>query len=341
MNQNLLVKGFTKPKSISYEKDELTPNYGKFTIYPFERGFGHTVGNVFRRVLLSSIPGYAITALRVQSWDSEGKLTVLPSPFANIPEAKEETFEFINNLKNVKIKLLDDVDSRTIKIEKKGACVITAEDLEIDGNVEVINKDLHLLTLSDNANVSIDLQIDGGRGYVDIDRQEKYGDKEVSSILIDAIFSPIEKVAYQVTDTRIGQRSDYDKLTFEIWTDGTVSPEDAMGIAAKILTDHFSIFINFKLPEVNEEHEEKDEDQELKQILLTPVEELELSVRAGNCLRSENIRTIGELVSRPEEEISKIQHFGKKSLTEIKEKLVKYKLSFGMNDVVARVLNKK
>ena len=135
MNQNLLVKGFTKPKSISYDKDELTPNYGKFTIHPFERGFGHTVGNVFRRVLLSSIPGYAITALRVQSWDNEGNLSILPSPFANIPEAKEETFEFINNLKNVKVKLLDDQVSRTVKIEKKGACVITAADLAVDDNI--------------------------------------------------------------------------------------------------------------------------------------------------------------------------------------------------------------
>lgn len=341
MNQNLLVKGFTKPKNVHYEKDELTPNYGKFVIYPFERGFGHTIGNVFRRVLLSSIPGYAITAMRVQSWNASGELSILPSPFGNIPEAKEETFEFINNLKNVKIRLLDEMDSRTIRIERKGASVITAGDLEIDDNIEVVNRDFHLLTLSERANVSIELQIDAGRGYVDIDRQEKYGDKDVSSILIDAIFSPIEKVAYQVSDTRIGQRSDYDKLTFELWTDGTVSPEDAMGIAAKLLTDHFSLFINFKLPDVDEEKEEKDEDQELKQILLTPVEELELSVRAGNCLRSENIRTIGELVSRSEEEVSKIQHFGKKSLTEIKEKLVKYKLSFGMKDIVSKVLNKK
>lgn len=341
MNQNLLVKGFTKPKSIQYEKDELTPSYGRFVIYPFERGFGHTVGNVFRRVLLSSIPGYAITAIRVQSWNDKNELYVLPSPFENIPEVKEETLDIINSLKNVKLRLLDDIDSRTIKLDFKGASSFTAGKLKIDDSIEVMNPDLHIMTFTEKANVTIELQIDAGRGYIDIDRQEKYGEKDISTILIDSIFSPVDKVKYEVSDTRIGQRTDYDKLIFELWTDGTISPEDAMGIAAKILTDHFSVFINFKVPEVNEEKEEKDEDQELKQILMTPVEELELSVRAGNCLRSENVRTIGDLVCKTEEEVSKIQHFGKKSLTEIKEKLVKYKLSFGMKEIVAKVLSKK
>ncbi|HBD92809.1 MAG: DNA-directed RNA polymerase subunit alpha [Spirochaetes bacterium GWF1_31_7] len=341
MNQNLLVKSFTKPKGIQYEKDVLTPNYGKFVIYPFERGFGHTVGNVFRRVLLSSIPGYAITAIRVQTWNDKNELSILPSPFEAIPEVKEDTFDIINNLKNVKIKLLQDIESRTIKIEKKGAGDITALDLQVDDFIEITNKDLHIMTLTKDANISIELQIDSGRGYVDIDRQESYGEHDISTILIDADFSPVRKIKYEVTDTRIGQRSDYDKLIFELWTDGTQSPEDTMGIAAKILTDHFSTFINFKVEEVSEEKVEKDEDQELKQILSTPVEELELSVRAGNCLRSENVRTIGDLVCKTEDEVSKIQHFGKKSLTEIKEKLVKYKLSFGMKDIVSKVMNKK
>ncbi len=341
MNQNLLVKGFPKPKNIIYEKGDMTSNYGKFTIYPFERGFGHTVGNVFRRVLLSSIPGFAISAIRVQSQNKNGELKVLSSPFENIPEVKEDTFDIINNLKKVSVKLLDDIESRTIRIEKKGACVIKASDLQIDDTIEILNKELHIMTLMGDADISIEMQIDSGRGYVDAERQEPYRDGDVNALLIDAMFSPIEKVKYEVVDTRVGQRSDYDKLIFELWTDGSITPEDAMGIAAKFLTDQFSTFINFKVEHYDEEKEVKDEDQELKQILLTPVEELELSVRASNCLRSENVRTIADLVSRSEDDISKIQHFGKKSLTEIKEKLVKYKLTFGMKDVVGKVLNKK
>ncbi|MCG8568914.1 MAG: DNA-directed RNA polymerase subunit alpha [Spirochaetes bacterium] len=340
VNQNLLIKGFKKPKNIVYDKDEITPNYGKFTIHPFERGFGYTIGNVFRRVLLSSIPGFAITAMRIETWDKDGNQVVLPSQFHPIPEVKEETFEIINNLKGLKVRLLEDIESKTIKIEKNGAGEITGADLVVDDTIEVVNQDQHIMTFSENANISIEFQIDLGRGYVDAESQEEYIET-IDTIPIDAIFSPIEKIKYEVTNTRIGQRSDYDKLIFEIWTDGTISPEDALGIAAKILTEHFQIFINFKIPVLDEETEEQDEDEELREILQTPVDELELSVRASNCLRSENIRTIADLISRSEDDISKIKHFGKKSLTEIKEKLVRYKLSFGMKDVASRVLNKK
>lgn len=340
MNQNLLIKGFKKPKNITYEKDELTPNYGRFIIHPFERGFGYTVGNIFRRTLLSSIPGFAITAIRIQTWNENNELKVLHSSFEAIPEVREETFDVISNFKNVKVRLLEDIESKTIKIEKTGAGTITAADLMVDDTIEIMNPDLHIMTLSEKSNIAIELQIDLGRSYVDAETQEEYIET-IDTIPIDAIFSPVEKVKYEVTNTRIGQRSDYDKIIFELWTDGTVSPEDALGIAAKILTDHFSIFINFKIPVIDEESEEQDEDEELREILQTPVDELELSVRASNCLRSENVRTIGDLISRNEDDVSKIKHFGKKSLTEIKEKLVKYKLSFGMKDIVTRVLNKK
>lgn len=339
MNQRVLVKGFKKPKNILYEKEEQTPNYGKFIIYPFEKGYGHTVGNTFRRVLLSSMPGYAISAMRIQVYNEKNEIKVLSSSFEQIPEILEETLEVINNLKSVKIKLVDDIESKTIRIERKGECVITAGDLVVDDTVQVINSDLKIITLSEKANIEIELQIDLGRGYVDAERQEEYIET-INSIPIDANYSPIEKIKYDVTSTRVGERSDYDKLIFELWTDGTLKPEDAMAGSAKLLKDHFQIFINFEEEEEEEEIEEDNEDEELKIMLETPVDELELSVRASNCLRSSNIRLISELVSKTEDEISKIRHFGKKSLVEIKEKLIKHKLSFGLQDVVAKVFNK-
>lgn len=340
MNQRVLLKGFKKPKNIIYEKEGATSNYGKFIIYPFERGFGHTLGNTLRRVLLSSLPGYAITAMRVKTIEHGNNVKYLTSEFEPISEIVEETLEVIANLKRVKIKLLDEIESKTIKIERKGECVITAGDLVIDDTITVINDDLKIMTLTEKANLEIELQIDLGRGYVDTERQESYIET-VNTIPIDANFSPIEKVRYQIENTRVGQRSDYDKLVIELWTNGTINPEDSIAGAAKILKDYFQVFINFEEEEEEEEDQEQNkEEEELKAILETPVDELELSVRASNCLRSSNIRFIYELVSRTEDEISKIRHFGKKSLIEIKEKLMKQKLSFGMKDVVDRILNR-
>lgn len=340
MNSRALVKGFKKPKGISYEKEDQTPNYGRFVIYPFERGFGHTIGNTFRRILLSSIPGYAISALVIKTKTEKGEFKALSSVFEPIPEVLEETHEVISNLKNVKLKLIEELESKTIKIEKKGNYSLKASDLQVDDTIEVFNKDLHLLTLSEKGEIEIELQIDLGRGYIDAERQEEYVEN-IETIPIDAMFSPIEKVKYEVTNTRVGQRNDYDKLTFEVWTNGTIKPEDAMAGAAKILKDHLQIFINFEEEDEVEEMEQNKEDDDLKALLETPVDELELSVRASNCLRTVNIRTIGDLVSKSEEHISKIRHFGKKSLLEIKEKLAKHKLSFGMEDIVVKVFNKK
>jgi DNA-directed RNA polymerase subunit alpha len=340
VNQRILLKGFKKPKNIIYEKDELTPNYGKFSVYPFEKGFGFTIGNTIRRVLLSSMPGYAITAIRVQTYNNNGQVKVLTSPFEAIPEVKEETFEIIKNLKNVKIKLLDDIESKTIRLERKGENIITAGDLVVDDTVEVYNKDLVIMTLSPKANIEVEIQIDLGRGYIESERQMEYIET-VNAIPIDANFSPIEKVKYEVENTRVGQRSDYDKLILEVWTNGTMKPEDAIAGSAKILKEHFQTFINFEEEDEEDEVEESKEDEELKALLETPVDELELSVRASNCLRSSNIRTIADLVCKTEDEISKIRHFGKKSLIEIKEKLMKQKLSFGMKDVVEKIFNKE
>lgn len=340
MSQKALLKGFKKPKTIQYEKETATSNYGKFIIYPFERGFGHTIGNTFRRVLLSSMPGYAITAIRVQSYNEKNELKMLTSEFDLIPEVVEDTIEIIRNLKNVKLKLLNDIESKTIRLERKGPGEILAGDLEVDDTIEVINKDLKIMTLSEKANIEMELQIDLGRGYVEAERQEEYIET-INTIPIDANFSPIERVKYSVENTRVGQRSDYDKLILEVWTDGTLTPDDAIAYSAKILKDLFSIFINFDEEIEEEEEEQTNEDEELRTLFETPVDELELSVRASNCLRSANIRLIGELVSKTEEEISKIRHFGKKSLIEIKEKLMKYKLSFGMKDIVDRVLKRE
>lgn len=340
MNQKVLIKGFKKPKNIIYEKEEQTPNYGRFIVYPFERGFGQTVGNTFRRVLLSSIPGYAISAIRVVSYNDKNEVKILSSEFEAVPEIVEETFTVIKNLKNIKLKLIDGIESKTIRIERKGECEITAGDLVVDETIEVINKDLVIMTLTSKANVEVELQIDLGRGYVDTERQEEYIET-VNTIPIDANYSPIEKVKFEITNTRVGQRSDYDKLTFELWTNGTIKPEDAIAGAAKLLKDHFQIFINFEEEDDEEEIIESNEDEELKILLETPVDELELSVRASNCLRSSNIRLIADLVAKTEDEISKIRHFGKKSLIEIKEKLAKHKLSFGMKEVADRILNEK
>ena len=336
----MLLKGFKKPKNIFYEKEEQTPNYGRFIIYPFERGFGHTIGNSFRRVLMSSMPGYAVSAMRIQTYNQKNEVKLLSSAFDPIDEILEETLEVISNLKNVKVRLIDDIESKTIRLERKGEGVITAADLVIDETIEILNPDMKIMTLSDKANINIELQIDLGRGYVDAERQEEYIET-VNTIPIDASYSPVEKVRYDVQNTIVGQRSDFDKLILEVWTNGTIKPEDAIAGAAKILKDLFHIFINFEEEEEEEEFEENKEDEELKMLLETPVDELELSVRASNCLRSSNIRIIADLVAKTEDEISKIRHFGKKSLIEIKEKLVKHKLSFGMYDIVSKVLNKE
>jgi len=340
VNKKVLLKGFKKPKSITYEKEEQTPNYGKFIISPFEKGFGYTFGNVLRRVLLSSIPGYAISAIRVQTKNSNGEVKILSSCFEQIPEVYEDTLDVINNLKNVKVKLLDDIEQKTISIEKKGGGVVKAGDLQIDDTIEIINKDLTIMTLSDKADIEMDIQIDWGRGYVDAERQEEYVET-IDTIPIDAMYSPIEKVKYEVTNTRVGQRTDYDKLILEVWTNGTILPEDAIGSAAKLLKEQLQVLINFEEEGEAEELEQQSEDEDLKTLFETPIDELELSVRASNCLRTVNIKTIGDLVSKSEDKIAKIRHFGKKSLLEIKEKLAKYKLTFGMEDVVNRVLKRK
>lgn len=301
-----------------------TPNYGKFVAEPFERGIGTTIGNSLRRTLMSSIEGAAISAIRIEGVSHE---------FAYIEGVAEDVTRIILNLKQVRIKYEpeDKEASKVIHLELKGAGYFRAADLAVDSSIEIMNPDLHLATLNEDANVILDLEIQRGRGYVPAEDKKK--DIEVlGTIPIDSIFSPIQKVLFEVTETRVAQRSDFEKLTMEVWTDGSISPEDAVAQAAKILKDHLTVFINFE-EEIEEEEEELDEaDERLKASLSKHVEELELSVRSTNVLRSLEIDFIGELVKRSEDEMTKSKHFSEQSLTELKAKLSSLGLSFGMRD---------
>jgi DNA-directed RNA polymerase subunit alpha len=331
MARKNLLKGFKRPKGLTFEHNEVAPDYGKFTAQPFERGYGHTIGNTLRRILLSSIQGYAITALRITSYDGEGNAHVLSSEFEPVPEVVEDTPDVISNFKQVQIALPRDTDQKTIMVELKGPGEIKAASLAVDDSVEILNPDQHLLTLMEKGSLEVEVQIDLGRGYVPAETNEKYIEV-IGTIPVDALFSPVRRVKYDVENTRVGQRTDYDKLVFEIWTNGTISPEDAVAEAAKIAKDHFTIFINFDESQVRGDDEIDEEEERVRRLLETPVEELELSVRSSNCLKNANIRTIGDLTSRTEEEIAKTRNFGKKSLQEIKEKLSEWNLDLGMSD---------
>jgi DNA-directed RNA polymerase subunit alpha len=331
MARTNLLKGFKRPKGITFEHSEVNPHYGKFVAYPFERGYGTTIGNTLRRILLSSIQGYAVTAIRVTTYDKEGTAHVLSSEYESIAHVVEDTPDIINRLKQLQIQLPEDTEQKTIVIESKGKGVVTAAALEVDDTISVSNKDLVLMTLMPEANVEVELQVDLGRGYVPAEQNEKYIEV-IGTIPIDAIFSPIRRCRYEVENTRVGQRTDYDKLVIEVWSDGTVKPEDALAEAAKIAKDHFTIFINFDEDNVVGDDDVDEEEERVRALLETPVEELELSVRSSNCLKNANIRSIGDLTARTEEDIAKTRNFGKKSLQEIKEKLSEWNLSIGMTD---------
>ncbi|MDR0389501.1 MAG: DNA-directed RNA polymerase subunit alpha [Spirochaetaceae bacterium] len=332
MARKNLLKGFKRPKGITFEHGELRSNYGKFIAAPFEPGFGTTVGNTLRRVLLSSIQGYAITAVKITSYDAEGSAHSISSEFETIPNIVEDTLEVINNLKQMRLKLPDDVEQDILLYEWAGKDEIKSDDFERPGQVEVQSKGQHIMTLMDGARLDFEIQIDLGRGYIPSEVNERYVDV-IGTIPMDAIFSPVKKVKFAVEPTRVGQRSDYDKLVLEVWTDGTVKPDDALAEAAKIAKDHFSVFINFDENNLGTEDYLDEDDERIRQILNTPVEELELSVRSSNCLKNANIKTIGELTRKTEDDIAKTRNFGKKSLQEIKEKLKEWNLSLGITDM--------
>jgi DNA-directed RNA polymerase subunit alpha len=332
MARKNLLKGFKRPKGITFEHGELKQNYGKFTAAPFEPGFGTTVGNTLRRVLLSSIQGYAITAVKITSYDADGIAHAVSSEFETIPNVVEDTLEVINNLKQIRLRLPDDTEQDVLLYEWSGKGEIKSDDFARIGQVEVLSTGQHVMTLMDDAKLEIEIQIDLGRGYVPSEVNERYVEI-IGTIPLDAIFSPVKKVKYSVEPTRVGQRSDYDKLVLEIWTDGTVKPDDALAEAAKVAKDHFLVFINFDENNLGLDEDFDEDDERIRQILNTPVEELELSVRSSNCLKNANIKTIGELTRKTVEDIAKTRNFGKKSLQEIVEKLKEWNLSLGITDV--------
>ena len=331
MARKNLLKGFKKPKGITFEHISTNPNYGKFTAYPFEPGFGTTVGNTLRRVLLSSIQGYAVSSIRITSYDDNGIPHVISSEFEAIPNVSEDTLEIINSLKMIRLRLPEDVEQDTIMYEFKGPGVVKSDDFAKEGQLEIMTKDKLVFTMMEGAHLDVEIQVDLGRGYVPAETNEHYIEV-VGTIPMDAIFTPVEKVKYAIEPCRVGQRNDYDKLVLEIWTDGTITPENALGEAAKIAKEHFAIFINFNDKDIIGNDDSDEGDENIIKLLQTPVEELALSVRSSNCLKNANIRTIGELTKKTEDDIAKTRNFGKKSLAEIKEKLQEWNLTLGMTD---------
>jgi DNA-directed RNA polymerase subunit alpha len=313
-------KGFQKPKRLASEVETLTDRYGKFSAQPFERGFGTTIGNALRRVLLSSIEGAAITAVKI-----EGVL----HEFQSIPGVQEDATDIILNLKQVPLRLHnpDAVKTLTLFADKPGE--VTSAMIETDADVEILDRDVYLATVGEGGKLSVEMRVKNGRGYVSADRNFDE-DLPIGYIPIDSVHSPVRKVNYTVEAARLGQVTDYDKLTFEVWTNGAVKPQDSIGLAAKLLKDHMNIFIAFEeeLPAEKETAERAFDPRQ--EYMGRSVDELELSVRAYNCLKNANIRTIGDLVQRTEQEMLRTKNFGRKSLNEIKELLGRMNLQLGM-----------
>ena len=321
-------KNLTMPKQVTPDPNN-TEGYGKFVIEPLERGFGITLGNALRRVLLSSLQGSAITSVRI-----EGVL----HEFSTLPGVIEDVTEIVLNLKQVRLKLHGDGPKKGT-FEMKGKGEVRAGDLRVDPEIEVLNPDLHIATLNRDGDLRMEVEIAAGRGYVPAD-QHSTTDHPIGVVPIDSTFSPVTKVNYQVDTTRLGQRIDYDKLSLEVWTDRSLLPSDAVAIAAKLLRDHFNLFIHFEEPIEEDVDEEVDHElMRVRRMLDKSVEELELSVRSSNCLRAAEIRSIGDLVQKTEPEMLKYRNFGRKSLKEIQDILGEMGLHFGMD--VSRYVESK
>ena len=314
-------KDLIRPKRLEVEKETLTLFYGKFTAEPFERGFGITIGNSLRRILLSSLQGAAIASIKIDGVLHE---------FSTIPGTKEDMTEIILNLKEVRLKLHTE-GPKTIRVKAEGPKVLKAGDILTSDAVEILNPDHYIATLSRDGKLSMEMVVKMGRGYVPAERN-KEENQPIGTIPMDAIFSPIKKVNYTVTNARVGQITDYDKLTLEVWTDGSLNPEEAVAHAAKIMKEQLSIFITFEEEEEAEMSypEDEEEKETFNENLLRSVDELELSVRSANCLKHANIKLIGDLVQKTEAEILATKNFGRKSLNEIKEILSEMGLGLGM-----------
>lgn len=309
-----------KPKIECTEMSE-DNSYGKFVIEPLERGYGTTLGNALRRILLSSLPGVAANAIRIDGVLHE---------FSTVPGVKEDVAELILNIKCLALKMIGE-GPQTIYIDAKGEGEVLAEDIKTDGGVEVINKDLHIATLDSDARLYMEIEVDRGRGYV-MQSKNKKEDQPISTIAIDSIYTPVKRVNFTVENTRVGQITDYDKLTLEVWTNGTIRPDEAISLSAKILIEHFKLFMTLTDHANNVEiMVEKEEDKKEKVLEMT-IEELDLSVRSYNCLKRAGINTVQELTERTMDDMMKVRNLGKKSLEEVEQKLAALGLSLKQSE---------
>lgn len=309
------------PSRLEVEKETLTDRYGKFYAQPFERGFGTTIGNSLRRALLSSIEGAAITAVKIEGVEHE---------FSSIKGVVEDATDVILNLKQIPFKL-HGATSKTLTISKSGAGEVTSADIDADGDVEILDSGIHIATIGAGGSISVEMRLKSGRGYVSAEFNNDE-DLSLGYIPVDSVHTPIKKVNYNVEKTRMGSNTEYDKLTIEVWTDGSVKPDDSIGLAAKLVKDHMSIFVNFEEEEDEFKYEDIARPPLLRNDLLDrSVDELELSVRSYNCLKNADIRSIRDLIKRTERDMLNTKNFGKKSLTEIKDLLHGMGLDFGMD----------
>jgi len=312
-------KALHMPKSVVKEKGEA--KYGKFVIEPLERGWGVTLGNALRRVLLSSLQGAAVVSARFEGVSHE---------FSTLEGVKEDVAEILLNLKRLRVKLLSDEDA-TLRLDVSGEGELRASHIEQNPAVQILNPDLHIATLSKNGSLTLEMRISDSRGYIPAEELKRSEDP-IGVIPLDANFSPVTKVAYEVMDTRVGQRTDFNRLEMEVWTDGSLEPEDAMAYASKLLVDHLEMLINFEGDLESAEEVVRDEERDrIGQLLKMRVDELELSVRSSNCLRCANIHTLGDLVRNQEVDMLKYKNFGRKSLIELNEVLSNMALRFGMD----------
>ena len=314
-------KNLQMPKEVKLEESTLTDRYTKFVVEPLERGFGLSLGNALRRALLSSIQGIAPVALRIDGVVHE---------FSTIPGVYEDVTEMVLNIKRLRLRLNGD-EPKTLVLETNKKGRFSAKDIQTDGEIEVLDPDMHLVKITENTKFRMEIDTAVGRSYVSAETNKKT-DAPVGTIFLDSWFSPVQKVNFDVENTRVGQRTDYDRLIMEIWTDGSITPEDALCFASKILKDHFQLFIKLEEElEVAEEEEVDEETLRIRNLLGTRVDELELSVRSSNCLRAANIQTLEALVQRTEAEMLKYRNFGRKSLTELNSILNELGLQFGMD----------
>ncbi len=316
----MLWKGFQRPKRLEFERETLTERFGRFSAQPFERGFGTTIGNAMRRVLLSSIDGAAVTAVKIDGVQHE---------FSPIPGVVEDATDIILNLKQIPLKMhVDTTKTLYLRVDKSGE--VKARDIEGDADIEILEPDAHIATVAEGGKLHMEMRVKRGRGYVAADKNFDE-DLGIGWIPIDSVHSPVKKVNYLVEAARIGQATDYDKLTVDVWTNGSVTPRDAVSLSAKLIRDHLNIFINLEdAGDLQQDSSSEQGVRPLNENLDKSVEELELSVRSYNCLKNANIRTIRELVQKTEGEMLKTKNFGRKSLNEIKEILSGMGLSLGM-----------